>query len=121
MNLNSLVDTYCQAWSAPEPAVRAELLQQVWSPDAIYTDPSVHLVGKDALLAHIAAVQAKRPGAQVVRTSLVDVHHGIGRFAWHVLLPDGTALPEGLDLIFPSGDGRKIDRIIGFFGPVARR
>jgi hypothetical protein len=73
-----------------------------------------------ALLAHIAAVRARRPGAQVQRTSAVDVHHGVARFAWHVALPDGSTLPEGLDIALLSADGTRIERIFGFFGPLRR-
>ena len=55
-----------------------------------------------------------------MRTSAVDVHHGVARFAWHVVQADGTALPEGIDIAFISADGSRIERVIGFFGPIAR-
>ncbi len=95
---------------------RAELLMPIWAEDATYTDPTVYLVGAEALLAHIVTVQARRPGAQVLRTSQVDRHHNLARFAWHVVQADGTALPEGHDLAFISPDGRQIEQIGGFFG-----
>jgi hypothetical protein len=118
MDLAALIDRYCEAWTAPEPARRAALIRSVWAEDATYTDPSVHAAGADALLAHIAGVQARRPGAKVLRTSAVDAHHGVARFAWRVVQADGTALPEGLDVAFLTADGAKLQRIIGFFGPL---
>lgn len=114
-----LIDAYCAAWSDPDPARRREILAGVWADGATYTDPNVHTVGLDDLLAHIGSVVARRPGAEVVRTSGVDVHHGLARFAWQVVQADGTALPEGLDLAEFTGDGR-IRRIVGFFGPLAK-
>ncbi len=78
----------------------------------------MHAEGLDALLAHIDAVIARRPGARVVRTTRVDVHHDLARFGWRVVQADGTTLPEGLDLAELSEDGR-IRRIVGFFGPLA--
>jgi SnoaL-like domain len=120
MEVTELVDRYCQVWNEPDPSIRDELLASLWASDATYTDPSVHAVGASALLAHIAAVRARRPGAAVLRTSAVDVHHGVARFAWHVVHADGTALPEGIDIVFLSSDGSRIERIIGFFGPIAR-
>jgi hypothetical protein len=120
MELSDLIDRYCQVWSEPDAVRRAELLASVWEARATYTDPTVHAHSADALLAHIAKVQAKRPGSRVLRTSKVDVHHGIARFAWHVVQADGTTLPEGLDLAIISPDGEKIERIIGFFGPLTR-
>lgn len=117
--LDQLIDAYCAAWSDPDPTRRREILEGVWADGATYTDPTVDATGLDELLAHIDTVVAQRPGAKVVRTSRVDVHHDLARFAWHVVQADGTALPEGLDLAELSADGR-IRRIIGFFGPLAR-
>lgn len=116
----SLIDTYCQAWSAPTEAERSRLLDAVLSPRATYTDPTVHAEGTAELLAHIAKVIAKRPGSRVVRTSQVDQHHAIARFAWQAIEANGNELPEGIDIAFISADGLKIERIIGFFGPVKR-
>jgi len=120
MNLTELIDKYCQAWSEPTEARRAQLLHEVWADQATYTDPSVHAQGAAELLAHIATVLARRPGSKVVRTSLVDDHHGMARFAWHAVEANGNELPEGIDIAFISPDGQKIERIIGFFGPVKR-
>ena len=120
MDASELIDRYCQVWSEPNAANREEMLASVWAANATYTDPSVHAESGAALLSHIAKIQARRPGAKVLRTSRVDVHHGIARFAWHVVQADGTALPEGLDLAFLTPDGTRIERIIGFFGPLLR-
>lgn len=117
----ALIDRYCAVWSDPSPEQRALLLAHVWSPGATYTDPTVHAAGEAELLAHIARVLARRPGARVVRTSRVDLHHGIARFAWRVIEADGTELPEGLDIAELSADGSRIRRIVGFFGPLAVR
>lgn len=113
--LEQLIDTYCAAWSDSDPARRREFLDRVWADGASYTDPSVHTVGLDELLAHIDTVLARRPGGRVERTSRVDTHHNLVRFAWHVVLADGSTLPEGLDIAEVSTDGR-IHRIVGFFG-----
>jgi hypothetical protein len=115
-----LIDRYCAAWSDPDPARRAELLAGTWTDESTYTDPTVHATGPAQLLAHIERVIARRPGAKVLRTSAVDVHHGIARFAWHVVQADGTCLPEGLDIAEFSPDGTRIRRIVGFFGPLRR-
>jgi len=120
VDASAVIDRYCEVWSEPEASDRAELLASVWAPHATYTDPSVHAANAQELLSHIAEVQARRPGATVVRTSQVDIHHGLARFAWHVVQADGTALPEGLDIAFIAREGAKIERIIGFFGPLAR-
>jgi hypothetical protein len=116
--LTELIDRYCAVWNEPRSSRRTELLAEVWAPDATYTDPRVDAVTSAELLAHIERVLAQRPGAKVVRTSALDVHHGVGRFSWHVVQADGTALPDGLDIAEFSSDGRRIRRIVGFFGPL---
>jgi SnoaL-like domain len=116
--LTELIDRYCAVWSEPSASRRAELLAQVWTQDATYTDPRVHTTTSAELLDHIAKVLAIRPGAKVVRTSDVDVHHGVARFSWHVVQADGSALPDGLDIAEFSSDGKRIRRIVGFFGPL---
>lgn len=118
MDASALIDRYCQVWSEPDADERAELLASVWAAHATYTDPSVHAANAEELLAHIIGVQARRPGATVVRASEVDLHHGLARFAWHVVQADGTPLPEGLDIAFIAPEGTTIERIIGFFGPL---
>jgi hypothetical protein len=120
MDVTELIDCYCRVWNEADPLVRADLLASVWANSATYTDPTVHAASAQELLAHIAAVRARRPGSTVVRTSGVDVHHHVARFAWHLVLADGTALPEGIDIAFISTDGLRIERIIGFFGPLIR-
>lgn len=120
MDVTTLIDRYCQVWTEPDADRRAELLTPIWADGATYTDPTVHAEGAEALLAHIDTVQARRPGAKVLRTSQVDAHHNLVRFAWHVVEADGTTLPEGLDLAVIMPDGTKIQQIIGFFGPLKR-
>ena len=119
MDATELIDLYCEVWNEADAALRAEKLAAVWAAKASYADPSVHAANAQELLAHIARVREKRPGAKVVRTSQLDLHHDVARFAWRVVLADGTALPEGLDIAFLSAGGAGIEKIIGFFGPLS--
>lgn len=114
--LSAVIDRYCEAWSDPDSDRRRALLAQVWEEGASYTDPSVSASGIEALLAHMTDVHGRRDGMRVLRTSAPDVHHGMARFAWQVLRPDGTLLLDGIDVAFFSEDGSRIARIIGFFG-----
>jgi hypothetical protein len=115
-----VIDAYCAAWNEPDRARRREMLSAVWRAEATYTDPTVHVAGIDHLVAHIEKVIARRPGAQVLRTSAVDAHHGFVRFAWRVVQADGTLLPEGIDFAEVDSDGA-IRGVVGFFGPLAAR
>jgi hypothetical protein len=114
----TIIDTYCSAWCEPDAAKRDAILAPVWGEGATYTDPTVHVAGRAALVAHIDAVFKVYPGATIVRASAVDVHHTVARFAWKMVLADGTSLPEGIDFAELNSDG-KLARIVGFFGPLA--
>ncbi|MFI9504623.1 nuclear transport factor 2 family protein [Nocardia sp. NPDC052566] len=112
-----VIDTYCAAWNEHDPAQRRKLLSEVWADGATYTDPTFHAVGIDELLTHIDAVLTRRPTDAILRTSAIDTHHNLARFAWRAAPTDGTPPTDGLDLVEFTPDGR-IQRIIGFFGPL---
>jgi len=118
MSLPLLIDRYCAAWSREDAQQRRELLLPIWGDGATYTDPTVHAAGAEELLAHIASIQTRHPGARIVRTSDVDAHHGVARFAWKFVMPDGSSFPEGLDIAFLDPNQKRVTRVIGFFGPL---
>lgn len=118
-DVTDLIDRYCSVWNEPDAARRVALLKSVWAERATYTDPRAETTGVEELVAHIGRIRAGRTGARIVRTTAVDIHHGVARFGWRVVEADGTELPEGLDIAFLSSDGLRIEQIIGFFGPLA--
>lgn len=119
--LNRLIDRYCEAWREMDAGERKALIESLWAEGAAYTDPSVHAHNAAELLAHIERVVARRPGARVERISAIDMHHRVARFAWQLVQADGTRLPEGVDIAWISQDGTRIERIIGFFGPLKEK
>ena len=110
-----LIDRYCDVWGEADALRRAEKLDAVWGHGAAYTDPTVHAVGAQELLAHIAGVRNRRPGSRVVRTTEIEIHHGMGLFSWQAVGADDAILRKGIDIVFFSADGGKIERMIGFF------
>jgi len=68
---------------------------------------------------HIGKVLERYPSSRVVRTTVVDAHHGLARFSWKKVLADGRSLPEGVDIVEVGSNG-KLQRVIGFFGPLQR-
>jgi hypothetical protein len=115
--IDEVVAAYGAAWNEPDLAARQRLLEKAWSATGTYTDPTVHLEGRDALAQHIAGFQKGLPGATIVPTSHADLHHGRLRFTWRLVKGDGSTLTEGIDFGELDAEGR-IQKIVGFFGPV---
>lgn len=112
--LEKLVEDYCAAWNAPNPAASHRLLEKVWAPNGSYTDPTVHLVGMGELVAHIFKVQSRRPDSRIVLTTNIDAHHDVVRFGWKRINQDKSVVVEGIDVaVIESG---RIARMVGFFG-----
>jgi hypothetical protein len=113
--ITMVVTHYMAAWNEREAAARHPLLERCWSDGGVYVDPNVSLIGREALGAHIATVQASRPGARLEFTSGIDVHHNVVRFLWRLVRPDGTCGDTSIDFGEVGPDGRLV-KIVGFFG-----
>ncbi|MFZ5735117.1 MAG: nuclear transport factor 2 family protein [Pseudomonadota bacterium] len=114
--VRALVTQYVDAWNEPDVRKREALLAQCWGEGAVYVDPTVELKGATTLSAHIAKVQAARPGAYLEFMSGIDVHHNVVRFLWRLVRADGTRGDTSIDFGEIGPDGR-LTKIVGFFGP----
>lgn len=111
------VAVYCEAWSEPDFQKRTPMLGRTWAKSGTYTDPTAHVEGRDALNAHIGKFFEQYPGAKIVVSSGVDMHHARFRFAWKMIAADGSTALEGMDYGELDDQGR-IRKIAGFFGPL---
>ena len=118
-DIAATVDAYFAMWNEPDPARRAEVIEQAWSPDGRYVDPLLEAQGHAALSEMVAAVHAQFPGHRFRRVSGIDAHHDELRFGWELVGPDGALTAAGLDLGALAEDGR-LRRVTGFFGELPR-
>lgn len=119
MDLSDVVTRYCAAWCEPNETMRQELLEQTWTDDAVYCDPTARAEGRARLHALIGGYHDQYPGARIVPTSGVDEHDGLFRFSWAFMTGDGVTQIEGIDFGTVAADGR-IQSIAGFFGPLPK-
>jgi hypothetical protein len=108
------VDTYLAAFNEPDAAVRRTLVGRAFADDARYLDPLLEGNGIDGITEMMGAVHANYPGYRFRRTSGVDVHHDLARFAWELVDGDGGVFVAGIDVVVVAGD--RLSRIAGFFG-----
>jgi len=114
------VEAYVAAWNEPDATARIRILQRCWAEDATYLDPNADLRGRDALAAHIAKMQAARPGARIEMMSGIDLHHNVVRFLWRLVRGDGSAGDVSIDFGEVDGNG-KLTKIVGFFGDAPKK
>jgi SnoaL-like domain len=110
----TLIDDYLIAYGEPEQPTRAALIERVFGPDAVLTDPPYVATGHAELDASFAAVQSHYPGHRFSRTSAIDEHHGTARYTWQLASPDGAVALAGMDVVVFDED--RIARVTGFFG-----
>ena len=60
---------------------------------------------------------AHYPAHRFERTTAVDTHHGVARYGWQLVGPDGSIAVAGLDVAELAADVR-LTRVFGFFGPL---
>ena len=103
---DTVVDRYLAAWNATDPAARRDAIAAVFTPDARYVDPLADVTGHDGVDALIAGAQEQFAGLRFSRGELLDAHHDVVRFTWH-LGPDGAEpVVIGFDVAEIAEDGR---------------
>ncbi|MEV0274017.1 nuclear transport factor 2 family protein [Hamadaea sp. NPDC050747] len=111
-----IIQKYLAAWNATDAVARKELIAEVFTADARYTDPLADVTGHDQLDGLLAAVQGQFAGLEFRVGGAVDAHHDIARFTWHLGPADGEPIVIGFDVV-ELADGR-IAKVYGFLDKV---
>lgn len=115
--LPAVAEAYGRAWNERDPAARRALLQQAWTDDGSYVDPtmSAPVAGREAMIQHIGAFLEGRPGQYFEPAWIAsDQHHGYLQMRWRLCGQNGQVDLEGVDFGELGSDGR-IKRSTGFF------
>lgn len=116
--MSDIVDRYLETWNETDPEARRRSVAEVFTPDATYTDPLAAVGGHDGIDAVINGAQQQLAGMHFVRGELVDAHHDIVRFTWHLVpAAGGDALVDGFD-VARLDDGGRITGVFGFLDRV---
>ena len=120
MDYTDTVRAYEAAWNEDDKTRRNELLERSMIESAIFVSPLGQHVGLEAVAAALGRFRRRYPGVTFVITSGVDAHHGLMRFRWEVVEPDGSIVAKGFDFAEQAEDGR-FSRVVGFIGRVPDR
>lgn len=116
--IEQAVADYFAAFNETDDVSRTARLRAAFVEESRYSDPLSDAAGRDAIGEMMAGVRQQYPGMEVRRTSAIDRHHDLVRFSWDIVMPDGSALIDGIDVGRVAEDGRLVD-IRGFFGVAA--
>jgi hypothetical protein len=85
--------------------------------DFEFCDPIHFHIGYDGLEANVKALRAEHPDAHLAPSSTIDQHHNRLRYNWEFRKGERLVL-VGLDIVTMADNGL-VQRIDGFFGPLA--
>ncbi len=116
-NAHNLIERYIDGWNETDALRRRNLIKDVYTEHARYTDPMIDANGWEAIDATIVAVQGMFPGHRFSLAGPVDAHHDTLRFQWHLAAPgDDEPLVVGFDVA--SLEHGRIRQVFGFLDKV---
>ena len=105
------------AWNAPAPGAPRAAVAAAFTPDARYVDPLADVSGHDGVDALIAGAQEQFAGLTFSRGELLDAHHDVVRFTWHLGPAGAEPVVVGFDVAEIAQDGR-LRTVHGFLDKV---
>ncbi|MEV6044211.1 nuclear transport factor 2 family protein [Streptomyces xanthochromogenes] len=111
-SVTELVEEYFAIWNEADDATRAALIDEVLTPDATYTDPTVTAEGVVAIGEYIADARTNFAGMLFTYDALLT-HHDAVHFSWRVGPTGGAPVVTGFDVA--RFDGGRIVDLYGFF------
>ena len=116
-DLAKLIDAHLAAYADLDTARRAAAIQRIWAPGGELIDPPMAATGHSQINQQADQLLAQFPGHRFARSSGIDSHHGMARYAWRLVAPSGGVVLEGIDIAQLDSEGR-LSRVTGFFGPL---
>ena len=117
-DLNTIIDSYIEAWNETDADRRRQLVARVWTDDGAYLDPLMSASGHDGIAAIIGGAQEQFPGHRFELSFGPDAHNDRVRFAWLLYGQDATPAAAGVDFATLGEDGR-LRSVTGFLEPPA--
>jgi uncharacterized protein YndB with AHSA1/START domain len=111
----ALVDRWYGAWSEPDAAARASVLEGILTDDVAMRDQFSAIEGITDVLEHLKAVHRFMAGIRLQRDGDVRQCQGTALSDWVARMPDGTERARGTNVFALSPDQR-IASVTGFWG-----
>lgn len=112
------LDHMLSAWNSKTEDDVREHVDAALEHNVHFVDPNHNIMGRDAFVDMVLAVQAQIPGAVYSRASNIDIQNNHCRYHWEIHR-GGDLLMQGFDVTEVNDAGR-IVKVIGFFGDLER-
>lgn len=109
----ALADQYFAMWNETDTDRRAKIIEEAWSTDGAFVDPSFEVSGHEGLSEMVATAHRLFPGHAFALTGTIDEHHNRLRWTWHLAAGDADPVAGGTDVVTLDPEG-KIQEVIGF-------
>jgi hypothetical protein len=113
MNASTLAGQYIAMWNEADAEARAAILEQIWSADGVFVDPTFEVSGRDGLSKTVETAHQMFPGYAFSLTGEVTEHHNRIRWTWHLAADGQEPVAGGTDVVTLDGSGQ-ISEVIGF-------
>ena len=119
-SVTATIDTYMDAYSETDTALRAELVARTFTSNGELIDPPIEGKGHAGITEMMGAVLGHYPDHRFRRTTGIDAHHNVARYGWELVDTAGTVALDGTDVVV-FDDGGAISRFLGFLGELRPR
>lgn len=115
MNKNAVVELvgkYIAMWNETDDQVRRAMIDDVFTPNATYTDPTVAADGTPAIDEYVGTAQKNFTGMLFTYDSVLT-HHDVVHFSWQVGPAGAAPAVTGFDVAWLEAG--RIRGLCGFF------
>ncbi|WP_434587354.1 YybH family protein [Streptomyces sp. A5-4] len=110
--VSQLLAAYISIWNERDQQARRAILAEVFTPDAVYIDPTIAAEGRTAIDTHVEGWQNQAPG-MVFNLTEVRSHHDLAHFRWSFGPSIGSPVASGWDAVVLTRG--QISKVYGFF------
>ena len=116
MSIETAVEKYFAMWNEHDPVARRVVIRELWTEDAVSTDPMSSVTGHGAIDAMVAGIQATMSPHRFGLIGEIAAHSDRALYYWQMIGDDSGVMVAGLDAVRVADHGRLAD-LAGFFGP----
>ena len=111
--ISTIVENYFKMWNELDVENRNDIIQNLWTEEAVSVDPMAAATGHAEISAMVAGVQASYPGHRFNLAGDITEHHDRLHFRWEMKDAEENVQLAGLDSV--RLEGNRFADLAGFW------